>query len=254
MSTGTAWRKSSAICCKTRPNHWAGWSTRITITQKRRRKSGDPGSGHGSGDDARDAFALFQPFSQADSTLDRQQGGLGLGLALAKGLAELHGGTSRPTVRTRPGGRVCGAASFGDGEVRSAATECKRHESRRRVLVIEDNIDAADQSRDLLAFDEHEIEVAYKALTELRKRGNSVPRSCCVTLGCRHGWLRGRASVPCRRHAQRCLPVALTGYALPEDLERAQAAGFARHSRSRPAWRNWGRSSPRCRDARRNPC
>ena len=113
---------------------------------------------------------LFEPFTQADSTLDRSKGGLGLGLALVKGLVELHGGdVAAHSAGLGKGAEfvvrlplaMAEAAAPQPGE--SAAT------SRRRVLVIEDNIDAADSLREVLEFGEHEVVVAHNGPEALAK-------------------------------------------------------------------------------------
>jgi PAS domain S-box-containing protein len=174
---------------------------------------------------------LFQPFSQADSTLDRSKGGLGLGLALAKGLVELHGGD----ITARSAGLGQGAAFVvrlplaKDDAVapRPAATAGKVH---RRVLIIEDNVDAADSLRDILAFDEHEVEVAYNGPQGIAKAQEFRPDVvfCDIGLPSMDGYEVARAF-----RADEALKgvflVALSGYALPEDVARAQAAGFDRH-------------------------
>jgi len=174
---------------------------------------------------------LFQPFSQADSTLDRSKGGLGLGLALAKGLVELHGGTITAT-----------SAGLGQGAeflVRlplalEDAVAPRSGENttggRRRVLIIEDNIDAADSLRDALAFGEHQVEVAYNGPQGIAKAREFLPEVvlCDIGLPGMDGYEVARA-FQTEDALKGAFLVALSGYALPEDLERAQAAGFKRH-------------------------
>jgi two-component system CheB/CheR fusion protein len=174
---------------------------------------------------------LFQPFSQADSTLDRSKGGLGLGLALAKGLVELHGGTV-----------TAGSAGLGQGAefvVRlplakdtgaSPQTDENPAKSRRRVLIIEDNTDAADSLRDVLAFGEHEVEVAYTGPQGIAKAQEFFPEIvlCDIGLPGMDGYAVARA-FRAESALRGAFLVALSGYALPEDLERAHAAGFNRH-------------------------
>jgi len=114
---------------------------------------------------------LFQPFSQADSSLDRSKGGLGLGLALVKGLVALHGGD----ITAKSAGLGKGAEfviqlplAMGDAGAASAGRESGKNGQKncRRVLIIEDNVDAADSLRDVLSFGEHEVEVAYSGPQE----------------------------------------------------------------------------------------
>jgi PAS domain S-box-containing protein len=180
---------------------------------------------------------LFQPFSQADSTLDRSKGGLGLGLALAKGLVELHGGTV-----------TAGSAGLGQGAefvvrlplakdtAASPQTDENPAKSRRRVLIIEDNTDAADSLRDVLAFGEHEVEVAYNGPQGIAKAQEFLPEIvlCDIGLPGMDGYAVARA-FRAESALRGAFLVALSGYALPEDLERAQAAGFNRHLAKPPS-------------------
>ena len=180
---------------------------------------------------------LFQPFAQADSTLDRSKGGLGLGLALAKGLVDLHGGD----ITARSAGLGQGAefvvrlplAKEDSLSPRPAATASR---GRRRVLIIEDNVDAADSLRDVLAFAEHEVEVAYNGPQGIAKAQEFRPDIvfCDIGLPIMDGYEVARAF-----RADDALKgtflVALSGYTMPEDLERASAAGFERHLAKPPS-------------------
>ncbi len=174
---------------------------------------------------------LFQPFSQADSTLDRSKGGLGLGLALAKGLVELHGGN----ITARSAGLGQGAEfvvrlplAMDDAVAPQAGASASK--GRRRVLIIEDNVDAADSLRDVLGFGEHDVEVAYNGPQGIAKAKEFRPDVvfCDIGLPSMDGFEVARAF-----RADEALKgvflVALSGYALPEDVARAQAAGFDRH-------------------------
>jgi PAS domain S-box-containing protein len=181
---------------------------------------------------------LFQPFMQADATLDRSKGGLGLGLALVKGLIELHGGT----VSAYSDGLGKGAEFVVRMPLdRAEATEAKRpatdrQPSRRRVLIIEDNVDAADSLRDVLEFGEHEVEVAYSGPEGIAKARTFRPEIvlCDIGLPGMDGYEVARAF-----RAEAALRgaslVALSGYALPEDLQRASEAGFGRHLAKPPS-------------------
>ena len=176
---------------------------------------------------------LFEPFMQAQQTLDRTRGGLGLGLALVKGLVELHGGT---VSASSPG-----AGSGAEFTVRipldtpvALPPERTSIESRlklsRRILVIEDHLDAASSLREALELGEHNVEVAHAGM-----EGVTIAREfhpdvilCDIGLPGMDGYEVAREirSDPDLRHT--CL-VALTGYALPEDLEKAREAGFDAH-------------------------
>jgi PAS domain S-box-containing protein len=180
---------------------------------------------------------LFQPFSQADSTLDRSKGGLGLGLALAKGLVELHGGTvTAGSAGLGQGAEFVVRLPLAKNTAASPQTDENPAKSRRRVLIIEDNTDAADSLRDVLAFGEHEVEVAYNGPQGIAKAQEFLPEIvlCDIGLPGMDGYAVARA-FRAESALRGAFLVALSGYALPEDLERAQAAGFNRHLAKPPS-------------------
>lgn len=175
---------------------------------------------------------LFEPFAQADSTLDRSRGGLGLGLALVKSVVELHGGE----VAARSDGPGAGseftfsiplrppASRAAEGAPSTAAA------SGRRVLLVEDNVDAAETLREALELGSHRVAVAYDGPTALETARRLMPDVvlCDVGLPGMTGYEVARAfrSDPVLRSTYL---VALTGYAMPEDVEKARAAGFDEH-------------------------
>jgi PAS domain S-box-containing protein len=181
---------------------------------------------------------LFQPFVQADTTLDRSKGGLGLGLALVKGLVELHGGEIRAysdglgkgaefVVRLplAPEG-VAAAEKSRDGVQRAG----------RRVLIIEDNMDAADSLREALEFGGHEVAVAYNGPDGLAKAHQFRPEIvlCDIGLPGIDGYEVAR-TFRADDSLKGVFLVALSGYALPEDLQRASEAGFEKHLAKPPS-------------------
>lgn len=181
---------------------------------------------------------IFQPFTQADSSLDRSKGGLGLGLALVKSIIELHGGT---VAGESPGlGR---GATFTVRLPLETALKAPKAPApaavaspRRRVLVIDDNVDSADTLREALELDGHEVQVAYNGTQGLERAREGRPEVvlCDIGLPGMDGYEVAR-----RLRADAALGsaflIALTGYALPEDLERARAAGFDLHIAKPPS-------------------
>jgi signal transduction histidine kinase/CheY-like chemotaxis protein len=182
---------------------------------------------------SRDMLArLFEPFAQADSTLDRSRGGLGLGLALVKSIVELHGGS----VAARSDGPGTGA-EFGfslplrPAQPEPAAPSAACAEAgTRRVLIVEDNEDAAETLREVLELARHEVAVAHDGATalELARRFRPEVVLCDIGLPSTDGYAVARAfrADPELRSAHL---VALTGYATPEDHLRAHEAGFDQH-------------------------
>ncbi len=175
---------------------------------------------------------LFHPFMQADKTLDRSMGGLGLGLALVKGLVELHGGE----VSAHSAGLGQGAEFVvklpldGTAEPHARPADVAGPRRVRRVLVIEDSVDAADSLRDALALGGHEVAVAYNGPDAIARARELRPEVvlCDIGLPGMDGYQVARAfradAVLSGTHL-----VALSGYALPGDLQRAREGGFDDH-------------------------
>jgi two-component system CheB/CheR fusion protein len=173
---------------------------------------------------------LFQAFSQADGTFDRRLGGLGLGLALVKGLVETHGGT----IDVSSGGKGAGsefvlrlplATAPATPEVAPVAPP-----PPRRVLVIEDDVDGAESLQLALQLEGHEVFVAHDGPTGLERARELRPEVvlCDIGLPGMDGYMVARA-LRRERGLRDTFLVALTGYALPEDLRRAADAGFDVH-------------------------
>ncbi len=181
---------------------------------------------------------LFQPFVQADNTLERSQGGLGLGLALVKGLVELQGGEvsafsagpgkgSELAVRLR--------LPLDATLAQSEPTPGPGEPGRRRILVIEDNVDAADSLRDLLAMQGHQVFVAYDGPSGILRAHELRPQVvfCDIGLPGVDGYQVARR-LRSDEALKGSLLVALSGYALQDDIESAKSAGFDRHMAKPP--------------------
>jgi PAS domain S-box-containing protein len=175
---------------------------------------------------------LFQPFTQAERTLARSRGGLGLGLALVKGVVELHGGSvaahsdgeghGTEVVVTLQAIPPPAGDSRGGPDGRSAR--------RRRVLLIEDNADAATSLRDLLDLRGHEVHVAADGPAGIEAARRLRPDLVLCDVG-----LPGMNGYEVARRLRRdpaldgVTLVALTGYGTAEDASRAREAGFHHH-------------------------
>ncbi|WP_437281581.1 PAS domain-containing protein [Sorangium sp. So ce375] len=178
---------------------------------------------------------LFDPFSQAEQGLARSKGGLGLGLALVRGLVELHGGTvaahsdgpGRGSMFTL---RLPLAAPIArDQSAASDRDEASRHGVR--VLVIEDNHDAAESLEMLLTLSGYEVETAFDGPTGLTAARKRPPDVVLCDLGLPGGMdgydvaraIRAEPSLASTRL------VALSGYGQDEDRRRSREAGFDKH-------------------------
>jgi signal transduction histidine kinase/CheY-like chemotaxis protein len=176
---------------------------------------------------------VFEPFTQADDTLHRSLGGLGLGLALVKGLVELHGGR----VAARSDGAGLGAEIafelplLADAAApRAAEPAASVRAGCRRILVVEDNPDSAETLREVLGLAGHEVECARDGREGVETARAFVPDVvlCDIGLPEMDGYAVARALRADPATAGAML-VALTGYALPDDQRRAAEAGFDRH-------------------------
>ncbi|WP_248345997.1 hybrid sensor histidine kinase/response regulator [Anaeromyxobacter paludicola] len=178
---------------------------------------------------------MFEPFAQADVSLARSRGGLGLGLALVKGLVELHGGT----VKARSDGPGLGTAVRVTLPCRARAERLPRQAGpavaavprQRRVLLVDDNVDGVETLAELLRLEGHEVEVAYDGQAGLEAAHRFHPDVTFCDIGM-PGDLDGYAVAARLRHdaaLKQLYLVALTGYASPEDRDRARDAGFDLH-------------------------
>jgi signal transduction histidine kinase/ActR/RegA family two-component response regulator len=179
---------------------------------------------------------LFEPFFQARQDFDRSSGGLGLGLALAKGLVDLHGGE----IRARSGGpgqgstltvslpvRVPGSAP-GGGAPQAVAPPPPR---TRRILIIEDNLDAAVVLKMLLDFLGHSVTMAHTGPEGLAQARLGHPEVILCDIGLPGGMDGYAVAAAVRKQPDldgTCL-IAMTGFSQEEDLRRAFEAGFDCH-------------------------
>jgi len=177
---------------------------------------------------------VFEPFVQAERTLARSDGGLGLGLALVRKLTEMHGGG----VRASSAGPGQGAEFVVRLPLAPAERQADRASTcavalprrRSRVLVIEDNPDVAESLRELVEAFGHDVEVAYTGSAALAKARVNPPDVvlCDIGLPGMSGYEVARAfrGDPSLRGVRL---VAVSGYAQPEDRRESVEAGFDRH-------------------------
>jgi CheY-like chemotaxis protein len=174
---------------------------------------------------------VFELFTQSERTLDRAQGGLGIGLSIVKQLIEMHGGEC---VARSPGigqGSTFEITLPRSEPVAAAATdppEAKR--TRRRILIIDDNVDAATTLAEILRIEGHDCDAVFSANAALERAVGLRPDFILLDIGLPD--LDGYEVARRLRQTEGLEDVgliALTGYGQAEDLERARLAGFDGH-------------------------
>jgi signal transduction histidine kinase/CheY-like chemotaxis protein len=173
---------------------------------------------------------LFVPFAQADQSLDRSRGGLGLGLALVRSLVDLHGGAVRASSEGPGRGAEVEVRLPRSGPAPARMRPEAAAPPRRTILVIEDNADAADSLGEMLRLMGHDAHVERSGAGGIEAAARLRPDLvlCDIGLPDVDGFevaRRLRAHEPTRG----CTLIALTGYATAEDVIRTRDAGFDRH-------------------------
>jgi PAS domain S-box-containing protein len=174
---------------------------------------------------------VFDLFFQGERTLDRAEGGLGIGLTLVRRLTELHGG--RVSAES-PGPGLGSAVSVELPQVAApaepAAAAPGKKPSPRRILIVEDSQDSRDMLRLLLEHAGHEVHEALDGPSGVEAILSIRPDIALVDVGL-PGLDGYEVARRVRAHAggPRVRLVALTGYGLPDDQRRSREAGFDAH-------------------------
>ncbi len=179
---------------------------------------------------------IFDMFAQAERTSDRSQGGLGIGMALVKNLVQLHGGrvaafsegpgTGSQIDISLP--RTSAARGFDKSEIAMPTEQVQD----RKLLVVDDNVDAADMLGLLLEQAGYQVQVVHSAAAALEIVANSVVKltACLLDIGLPD--MDGNALATRLRHqpaTSEALLIAVTGYGQDGDREKTRAAGFDDH-------------------------
>jgi signal transduction histidine kinase len=174
---------------------------------------------------------IFEAFAQVDRSMDRADGGIGLGLALVRSIVNLHGGR----VSAKSAGLSQGTsfvielplapAMF---EVETPGSPLENLPKGKRVVVIEDNSDIRELLADLLALGGHRVSCAEDGPAGLEKILELSPDVAFVDLGI-PGFDGFELARRARASGSTAWLVALTGYGQPEDKKRASEAGFDEH-------------------------
>ncbi|HSF39235.1 MAG TPA: ATP-binding protein [Thermoanaerobaculia bacterium] len=180
---------------------------------------------------------LFEGFEQGERSITRQFGGLGLGLAISKAIAEMHGGslTAASEGRGRGATFTLRLPDRGDLAVKEAdrAAEAGGTDNAARplhLLLVEDHADTAEAMADLLRLLGHRVDVAGTVAAALAIAGRSAadPFDLVVSdLGLPDGTGHDLMRELTRLHGLQ--GIALSGYGMEEDVRKSREAGFARH-------------------------
>ena len=185
----------------------------------------------------RSLSSIFDMFTQVDSSLEKTQGGLGIGLTLVRQLVEMHWG--EVMVRSEgldKGSEFIVSLPTAGGVIKAAQEDASLQQGGGgpgdccRVLVADDNIDAAESMKLMLELSGHEVSVVHDGRQALAEAERFRPHLALLDIGMPH--LNGHEVARAIRAAdwgRDMILVALTGWGQAEDKRRSQQAGFDRH-------------------------
>ena len=178
---------------------------------------------------------VFELFTQAERTPDRSQGGLGIGLALVKSLVELHGGTVEAQSEGTGAGsrfsvqlpRIYAAAA---ATARDAQGDALPVLKRRRLLVVDDNTDAAEMLGTYLEYAGYETFIEHDAAGALARAGAQLPDICLLDIGLPDmDGIELARRLKNRPDTAKSMLIAITGYGQDLDRQKTLEAGFSHH-------------------------
>jgi len=179
---------------------------------------------------------IFELFIQAKRTPDRAQGGLGLGLALVRSMVNLHGGHVE-AHSDGPGRGSCFSVVLPLGVDRADGSSARREadaslaaHSTLRIMIVDDNRDAAESLGIVLSAVGHAVQVEDSSMAALRRVQTDSFDICLLDIGLPdmdgYGLVERLRAAPLAKNAAM---IALSGYGQPQDMAASKRAGFARH-------------------------
>jgi signal transduction histidine kinase/ActR/RegA family two-component response regulator len=178
---------------------------------------------------------VFDMFTQVTQSMERSQGGLGIGLTLVKRLVELHGGTveARSAGPGRGSEFVVRLPEHPEAAVPmrvAALPQAATPAAGRRILVADDNRDAADSLAFMLRLAGHEVRIAYDGQQAIDMAEAFRPALALIDIGMpRLNGCETARRLRAKPYGETMLLIALTGWGQPDDRNRSLAAGFDHH-------------------------
>jgi signal transduction histidine kinase len=189
----------------------------------------------GIGIEAEHLAHIHEPFYQLDSSLQKAQGGLGIGLTLVWQLVEMHGGTvSAHSEGLNRGSEFVVRLPLMEAEVEDSADLSKAShnglDAARRILIVDDNHDSADAVALILQLDGHDVKTVYSGMDALSVAEQFKPHAVLLDIGMPE--LNGY-EVAQKMRAQvwgkNVLLIAQTGWGQEDDVRQCREAGFNHH-------------------------
>lgn len=176
---------------------------------------------------------IFEMFTQVDRNLERSQGGLGIGLSIVQQLVTMHQGR----VKAKSDGPGKGSEFIvtlprveAPVQIMSSRSDASQHTAKRRVLIVDDNVDAATSLALMLEYMGNETRVAHDGHQAINVATEFLPDLILLDIGMPHlNGLAAAAEIRKRDWGKETMLVALTGWGQEDDRRRTKEAGFDLH-------------------------
>lgn len=178
--------------------------------------------------------SIFEMFKQVDRNIGHAQGGLGIGLTLVRQIVEMHGGTVDVTSTESVGSKFIVKLAIDESmhvhEMELGTSPSKTELQPLRIMVVDDNVDAAESLSALLQFGGHSLYVAYGGMEAIKIAESCRPHITFLDIGMpdMDGYETALAMRKIDSLKEMKL-VALTGWGAEEDKFKSQEAGFDNH-------------------------